>query len=289
MATIVKLVQGSAEWHIHRLAHRNASETPAVLGLSPYTTPYQLWQQRTGRATVEVTAAMAHGTATEPQARAMYEARTGHIVQPLVLVDGEYSASVDGLTLDGDLLVEIKCPRSRDSTLLREAKAGRIPEHVRWQVAHQLMVTGARLAHVFVFDGALGHLIEQPAEPKCWDTIRRGWEAFDEYVRTDTPPPLTEGDTRQREDPAWAQAAAEYVRLKASAEAVAAELEAAKGRLVALAEHTSEQGCGVTVTRFLKAGSVDYKKVPELAGVDLDRYRGAAREEVRVTIATRSR
>jgi hypothetical protein len=36
-------------------------------------------------------------------------------------------------------------------------------------------------------------------------------------------------------------------------------------------------------TRFLKAGSVDYKKVVELKGVDLEKYRGNAREEVRVT------
>jgi predicted phage-related endonuclease len=32
---IVNLVQGSAEWHEHRRTHRNASETPIVLGVSP--------------------------------------------------------------------------------------------------------------------------------------------------------------------------------------------------------------------------------------------------------------
>ena len=50
MSTIVKLVQGSAEWHEHRRHHRNASETPGVLGLSPWMTPYQLWQLKTGPA-----------------------------------------------------------------------------------------------------------------------------------------------------------------------------------------------------------------------------------------------
>jgi hypothetical protein len=30
----------------------------------------------------------------------------------------------------------------------------------------------------------------------------------------------------------------------------------------------------VSVTRFWKAGSVDYKKVVELRGVDLEQYRG---------------
>src|SRR5690606_6916853 len=285
MATIVKLVQGSPEWHAHRLAHRNASETPAVLGLSPYTTPLQLWQQRTGRATVEVTAAMAHGTATEPQARVMYETLTGNVMQPLVLIDGEYSASLDGITLDGDLILEIKCPKSKDATLLKEARAGRIPVHVYWQVQHQLMVSGAQLAHVYVYDGKPGHLIEQPAEPECWDTIRQGWESFIEHLRSDTPPALTDRDTRLRDDPVWEKAATEYAAVKAVAEMAAEQLDAAKRRLVALAEHSSEQGFGVTVTRYLKAGAIDYKQVPEIAGVDLEQYRGPAREEVRVTVA----
>jgi len=46
MSTIIKLVRGSVEWHEHRRAHRNASETPIVLGVSRWTTPYQLWQAR---------------------------------------------------------------------------------------------------------------------------------------------------------------------------------------------------------------------------------------------------
>ena len=78
MSTIVKLVQGSPEWHEHRRTHRNASETPAVLGVSPWKTPYQLWQIKTGRAPQpEVTAAMVHGTAAGAAAREAYERQTG--------------------------------------------------------------------------------------------------------------------------------------------------------------------------------------------------------------------
>jgi hypothetical protein len=40
----------------------------------------------------------------------------------------------------------------------------------------------------------------------------------------------------------------------------------------------------VSVSRFRKTGAVEYKKIPELAGVDLDHYRGASREETRVTV-----
>ena len=56
---------------------------------------------------------------------------------------------------------------------------------------------------------------------------------------------------------------------------------------MAFARHPREQGGGVSVTRFWKSGSVDYKKVVELKGVDLERYRGRSREEVRVSVSNR--
>ena len=165
MSTIVKLVQGSPAWHEHRRHHRNASETPAVLGLSPWMTPHQLWQIKTGRAPQpEVTPAMAHGTQLEPLARDAYEKQTGYVMEPLVLVDGEYSASLDGITLDGQLMLEIKCPKSKDSKILAEAKAGRVPVYIYWQMQTQLLVSGAELAHLYVFDGATGILLEQRPE-----------------------------------------------------------------------------------------------------------------------------
>ena len=70
------------------------------------------------------------------------------------------------------------------------------------------------------------------------------------------------------------------------AEHAAEVLEASRQALVALTQHPREQGAGVTVLRFWKAGNVDYKRVPQLQGVDLDRYRGKAREEVRVSMQT---
>jgi len=54
---------------------------------------------------------------------------------------------------------------------------------------------------------------------------------------------------------------------------------------VALAAHPREQGAGVSVTRYWKAGNIDYERVVELRGVDLEQYRGKGREEVRVTAA----
>ena len=286
MSTTLQLVQGSPEWLAHRLKYRNASETPAVLGVSPWTTPYQLWLERTGRAHVQVNAAMKRGSELEPAARAAYEKLTGFVMEPLVLVEGDYSASLDGITLAGDLVLEIKCPmRGRSSALWQAAEARELPENYFWQVQHQLMVAGAALAHVFVFDGTEGALLEQKPQPERWETIRRDWDAFWKFITQDTAPPLCDRDTREREDKAWRSAAEAYLRAKQEADHSATAAEEAKAALVALASHPSESGAGVSVTRFFKKGAVDYKRVPALKGVDLEAYRKESRMEVRVSAA----
>jgi len=286
MSAVLKLVQGSQEWHDYRLTMRNASETAAVLGISPWLTPYGLWLIKTGRSTQEVTSAMAHGTKTEPEARAAYEVQTGEIMNPLVLQDGPYSASLDGINLAGDLIVEIKCPfRGRQSSLWREVKDGRIPGHYAAQVQHQLLVAGAKTAHLWVFTDGEGILLTIRRDEELMAVIRTAWDDFQQYLDTDTPPPLTDADSAQRDDPAWTGAALAYLEAKTQADAADTTLEAARKALVALSQHPREVGGGVSVVRLWKPGNVDYKRVPELRGVSLDRYRGEGRQEVRVSVA----
>ena len=74
-----------------------------------------------------------------------------------------------------------------------------------------------------------------------------------------------------------------YRGIKTITDAADAALAKARDELVALAQHPREQGSGVSVTRFWKAGSVNYKLVPALKDVDLSLYRGKAREKVRLT------
>jgi putative phage-type endonuclease len=280
---IVRMAQGSPEWHEHRRKYRNASETPAVLGVSPWQTPYQLWQVKLGLVEQQVTPAMRHGSDMEPAARAAYETQTGRVMQPLVVVDGEYSASLDGMTLAGDRIVEIKCPvKGRESTLWQAVAAGELPEHYRWQVQHQLLVTSAAVADVFVFDGAAGVLLEIAPAPETWPQIQEAWDKFATFIESKTPPPLSKGDVRERNDAEWFASAAHYLEMKLFAEQAQKELVDAKDRLVALTSHSSETGGGVTVTRYWKQGSIEYRKIQELKALDLDKYRGAPREETRI-------
>jgi hypothetical protein len=121
--------------------------------------------------------------------------------------------------------------------------------------------------------------------PEVWPQIRAGWDRFQSYLDSDTPPPLTERDTRLRDDREWIGAASAYIKAKQAADDSAAALDAAKAALIGLATHSSEAGGGVQVSRFWKQGNIDYKRAPALKDIDLEPFRGKGREEVRVSIA----
>jgi len=228
---------------------------------------------------------MQHGTKLEPEARAAYETHTGNLMQPLVLSDGPYSASLDGINLAGDLICEIKSPfRGKASPLWKEATEGRVPGHYNAQVQHQLMVAGASTAHFWVYAEGEGMLITLYRDEELMSLIREAWDDFQKYMDSDSPPPLTDADSAQRSDAEWTQAAKAYLDAKAKADAADTALESARKALVGLLRHPRESGEGVNVVKLWKAGNVDYKRIPELKGVNLDKYRGKGREEARVTV-----
>lgn len=75
-------------------------------------------------------------------------------------------------------------------------------------------------------------------------------------------------------DSFWAETATAFTLAKREVDTQAERLETARQALVALAQHPKEQGAGVSVTRYWEQGNVDYKKVPQLLGLDLSPYRG---------------
>jgi predicted phage-related endonuclease len=201
------------------------------------------------------------------------------------MVDGDYSASLDGMTLAGDRLVELKSPfKGRESALWKSVEERQLPEHYQLQVQHQLMVTKADIADVFIFDGVEGVIFPVAPDPVAWPRICNAWDQFSRYVTEAQAPPLADRDTRIRDDPEWLEAAAKYVELRTAYDELSAKCDEAKLRLMRLARHAKEQGGGVSVTRVWKRGNIEYKRVPGLSGVDLEQYRADPREEKRITI-----
>ena len=285
----LNLEQGSLDWHRHRSAHANASEAPVIMGASPWEpdTWFKLWQIKTGRALPQQrNSAMQRGLDMERYARAAYEEKTGMIMQPMVMRKNDWlSASLDGISFDNDLILEIKCPGAgEDARLWQQALAGDVPDYCYWQIQHQLYVSGAPLAHLWVFDGANGVLTEVRPDTKNQTRLLREWHRFWSYMATDTPPPLTEQDTLTRNDAVWADAADAYKFARAELQHAEAKAEQSRQRLIGLANHPKVTGAGITVTRFWQEGRVNYAAIPALKDIDLNRYRKPMTQQVRVTL-----
>lgn len=142
------LIQGSAEWHAYRANHFNASDAPAMLGLSPYTTRTQLLDRCKTGITEYVDAATQErfddGHRFEALARPMAEKIIGEELSPVVGSEGKLSASYDGLTFMSDVASEHKLLGARLADLSWTDNAEDfLQEDYLAQMEQQLHVSGA--------------------------------------------------------------------------------------------------------------------------------------------------
>lgn len=146
---IIDVEQGSPEWKQARLGKVTASRMHDLMaktktGYSTSRANYAaelIAEILTGSPAEKYTnAAMDWGTANEAAARNLYVFMTGHPVQKVGLVMhptiSDACASPDGLVMDGDGLVEIKCPNTAThiDTLLGAPIDGKYIKQMQWQM-----------------------------------------------------------------------------------------------------------------------------------------------------------
>jgi putative phage-type endonuclease len=284
--------QRTEAWRQWRAEGIGASLAPGVMDVNPWfpRTPYEVFLLLTKRVeSPPETTAMRRGLALEAAARRAFEAETGLLVEPCTREHPEHPflrASLDGITLDGTEIVELKVPGRETFEAIRRARE--LPLHYYWQVQQQLAVSRAARCHLWLYspdeDGVLLPVLPRP------DDIARlltAAQALWRCVQSDTAPPLTDRDTVVRTDPEWLGVAAEYRQ----AEAVVAEwtpvLDRARRALITLMHGAARvEGGGVVATRFARQGAVDYKAIVQarLPDVDVAPYRRPGGEQVRITV-----
>ncbi len=141
--TIVDLQQGTKEWLEWRSQGIGASDAPAIMGENPWKSADYLLREKCGGMNRNFkNAAMARGIALEPEARKSYETKVGILVNPACLQNVEHEwqrASVDGLAVDGSVVVEIKCG---ERVYRKTSTSGAVPHYYYGQLQHILSVTG---------------------------------------------------------------------------------------------------------------------------------------------------
>lgn len=194
---IVTLTQGTPEWLAHRAKHFNASDAPAMLGVSPHKTRRQLLAELQTGITPEVDAATQrrfnNGHRLEALARPLAEQLIGEPLYPVTGTNGRYSASFDGLTLGEETAFEHKALNAELRAVF--AGDGELPLHYRVQMEHQFLVSGAERILFMASDwDASGNLLEQKhrwvePDPALREQLVAGWEQFAADLQTFEPTP----------------------------------------------------------------------------------------------------
>lgn len=139
----IALKQRTREWRKWRHNGIGASDAPIIMGENPWKKSQELLREKRGPARdSKMNDAMTRGVKLEPQARRRYIARTENDVMPACLQSKQYPwlhASVDGISSNGKVIVEIKCG---ESVYQHTSESGCVPDYYYGQVQHILAVSG---------------------------------------------------------------------------------------------------------------------------------------------------
>jgi putative phage-type endonuclease len=181
------------DWLLARQRGIGGSDAAAIMGLSKWKTPLDVYLDKRGEAApFQDNESMLWGRALEPVIRQQYAERTGRAVHVPdgMLIHPKHDfilANLDGVTDDGRVL-EIKTARTGQDW--GEPGTDEVPQAYLLQVQHYMAVTGFVVADVAVLVGGSDFRIyEVPADTELQTLIVEQETEFWTRVLTGNPPP----------------------------------------------------------------------------------------------------
>lgn len=289
------LVQGSKKWLEWRKSKITATNSCILMnGVHFGMTPLDLYNEKISFECdeIEPNYAMKRGTELEPLALAKFESKTGYLMTPRVLVHPTIpymAASLDGLELDSSCAVEIKCPGKADHDL---ALKGIVPEKYIAQLQHIIEV--CQLEEIYYMSYRSDSDFTIFKVKKDHDYTKRLLQAEFEFwqrVQDRNPPQPTDRDCIEITSKEWTHYRDQYTAIYTEKKDLLDKLkqlesieENIRKELIHLADQKSAFGAGIKLTKSIRRGHIDYARVSELNGVDLELHRKPSTESWRITI-----
>lgn len=277
----ITLQQNTPEWLSYRRNRIGASDASSIMGIG-FMTPNQLFYNKLGLYDPFISKAMNKGQELEPMARDCFIRDIGVNVEPVVVEHEErpwQMASLDGISKDRKLFVEIK---TGGETVLNMAKEGKIPEKYFCQIQHQLEVTGLEKCFYYFFDGERGYPIEIKRDDDYIQRLVEAEKKFWDGLQNFEAPPLTDKDRVTRETAEMKKLAAEWLEITERIKTYTAREKEVRELMLKECEYQNSIGGGVTLTKVVRQGNVDYKAIAQLKDMDLNPYRKEPTEFWRV-------
>lgn len=260
--------QGTDEWQRERAGRIGGSDANVIGLVSPYMTPFELYQVKLGLRPRPEGFILNRGHELEPKIRRRFEAATGLLVDPVVMVAANdwQITSLDGRTLDGDLVAEFKM---LDLESYEQAEAGILPAKYVPQTLHNVGVAEAEQLLLGCYHEATDRfcIVEVAPDPQAFAVLTAQELEFRTRLLAKVPPELCDRDVVVREDAAWLLAATAWAAAKLKVDEAEATLEKKRQALIDLAGIHNARGHGALVTFASRAGSVDYARLCKDHGI----------------------
>lgn len=272
-----------------------SSDAPVIHGASDWKTPYQLWEEKTSTEPIEdkTNFILEKGNEMEPLMRKLFAAQFSiehgdceFSPMNLAMADLPFMrASLDGFAIHNKTRIGIECklqgkqPHENVENEKLPIRGGRIPDKYWIQMQHQILVGGLdRMYFVSTVDGkSVSTLCILPDVEFQREHIKKCAE-FWRLVKKKTPPAYTDKDFKMLRGDRAKSLAHNYQFLKKEIDTLTQQLELVKKELFALVDHPRMRCGSLRIVKVRRSGSIDYSKIPELRGVDVDQYRKKSTE-----------
>jgi putative phage-type endonuclease len=275
------LIQGTAEWLENRKKFIGASDAPIIMGVSPWKTEYQLFEEKLGfgkEIDLSKNPQIVKGMSLEPLVLEAFNNEYSVKLSPQVVFHKEIKfmmASLDGLSEKKDMAIEIKCP-GRDAH--QQALNGEIPEYYYPQLQHQLACLDIESIYYRSFNGGSTATVIVKRDDKYIKKMIEKEKKFWDCVLTFTPPELSNKDYVQKTSEEWIENSDRLKEIEHHMKLLEKEKAYIRDILIKECDGQSSTGNGVSISKGIYPGRIDYKKIPELIDVDLEKYRGESKE-----------
>lgn len=250
------------EWLMWRTKGLGGSDAPAIMGVSPWATPYQKWEEKVHGKRSADNASKKFGRDTEKASRMEFEDLVGLKMNPANIENVEFPwllCSLDGMDTKDDVIVEIKKANKEDH---KTACEGRVPDKYYPQCQHILLVTGK--THMYYFSSPAsklpGKIVHVPRDSEyisgqLFPKLKEFWE----MVLTKKPPPFMEHDIHPMDgDEEWERVSNAWKNINFNVKILEEKRDHFKNEMIRLGCGNAV-GNGVNLHFEMVKGRVDYE------------------------------
>lgn len=295
-------IESRKDWLMWRRSGLGSSDAPILMNASRFKTRLQLYEDKisTDDIVEDGSYIMDKGNEAEIRVRSLFELMQGRNFSPGLCVLEDYPfirASLDGWSEDKTEIAEIKLLTVYDSRepvnmesegriKFENVKLGILPDEYVDQVYHQLNASKANKCWFVGYAedkakrGTIGiediAIIEVLPNPVYQATLLSEEIKFwNEHVLKKLPPIPSDKDYKNLTG--MAKSLNDWKKLKIKIDKLSEDLEIKRKEILAAAVaqgHPRYEMTGVRIRQESRIGTIQYKSIKELDGVDLEKYRG---------------